>query len=311
MLSCPSYGKVINLGNPMTENALIGEVIVQEKLDGSQFRWGVNEDGILVIGSRKKDITDDPDGLFISGWDYLRSIEETILKYPKNTYFFGEYMKTAQHNTLKYDAIPTNHIMLFDCIKDGKYVDKQTLEFIAKDLNIDVVPELYKGTITVDGIKELLALAKPYLGGEMIEGVVVKNYTQTILLGGSVFPLFTKYVQPAFREKHMGNKEFQPKVQFMEELKEELRNPNRWEKAYQHLKEVGELTGELRDIPTIMNEVKKDIEEEEKEYIKERLYKKFSSEIIRNSVRGLPEWLKEKLLENVKENKTEDENTGN
>jgi len=37
MKAIPSYGKILTLGSAMSENALVGKVFVQEKIDGSQF----------------------------------------------------------------------------------------------------------------------------------------------------------------------------------------------------------------------------------------------------------------------------------
>jgi len=49
------YPKVLTLGSYMTDRALVGKVVVQEKVDGSQFRFGVvlDKDGNkkLVMGS--------------------------------------------------------------------------------------------------------------------------------------------------------------------------------------------------------------------------------------------------------------------
>lgn len=41
----PSYTKVLTLGASYTEEALTGHVVLQGKVDGSQFGFGLNEDG--------------------------------------------------------------------------------------------------------------------------------------------------------------------------------------------------------------------------------------------------------------------------
>jgi hypothetical protein len=73
------------------------------------------------------------------------------------------------------------------------------------------------------------------------------------------------------------------------------------QKAFLHLKEQGEIVGELKDIRVIIPEVKQDILTEETETIKNYLFKCFEDDIIRNATRGIPAWYKNKLLENVKE----------
>jgi len=307
-IECPQYGKIINLGNPGTDNAFVGEVIIQEKLDGSMMAFGVNENGELTIRSKGKIITDQCDNLFIEGWEYVKSIEEKIKRYGKDVYFYAEYMKKPKHNVLKYNGVPKNHLMLFDCINNGKFADRTTLEFIAKDLDIDVVPQLYVGLADVDLIKEILKLAESYLGGEMIEGVVIKNYSQFICLGGKTMPLFTKYVQEKFREKHCIEwKDAKPKGQ-LEQFMEGFKSEARIEKAYQHLRDAGCLENTLRDIPKIIVEIQRDIAEEESEYIKQHLYKCYIGDINRIAVRGVAEWLKAKLLEKTFGADNENEN---
>lgn len=300
MKEVPSYGKIINLGNPGTEETFTGDVVIQEKADGSQFGFGVTETGQLSIRSKGKIITEQCDSLFHQGWTYIHSIKDKILKYGTDVYFYCEYLKTPKHNVLKYDRIPKNHLVLFDCTKQGKFVDRETLEFIAKDLGIDVIPQLYVGQASVEKIKNILELGESFLGGEMIEGVVIKNYNQFIHIGGKVMPLFTKYVQEKFKEKHSVEwKDKKPKGQ-LQEFINAFKSEARWEKAYQHLRDNGELEQQPRDIAKLVQEIHKDLEEEEVQQIKNHLYKCYIKDIQRKSTQGLAEWYKEKLLENVK-----------
>ena len=51
----PSYPKVWNIGHPNTQKLFKGPVVVQEKVDGSQFSFGVRE-GQLLMRSKRQDI---------------------------------------------------------------------------------------------------------------------------------------------------------------------------------------------------------------------------------------------------------------
>ena len=76
MKKIPSYSKILTLGSAYTENALVGEVIIQEKVDGSQFKFGINEDGELVISSKRCLIGHpDENKMFKLGVEYLLSIK--------------------------------------------------------------------------------------------------------------------------------------------------------------------------------------------------------------------------------------------
>jgi hypothetical protein len=219
---------------------------------------------------------------------------------PKDIYYYCEYLQKPKHNTLKYDRIPKNHLVLFDVMINGRWGTREELENSAKNLNIDVVPELYRGPADVEKIKSLLT-TQSYLGGPILEGVVIKNYEQNIYIGGHLFPLFTKYVREEFKELHTVDwKIRQPKDSLADYVKAFAAEP-RWQKALIHMKEQGLLTNSPKDIGPLMNMVQKDVEEEEKDNIKNVLYKMFIQDILRSAIRGIPEWYKNKLLESLED----------
>lgn len=296
----PSYTKVLTLGASYTEEALTGHVVLQEKVDGSQFGFGLNEDGNIVCRSHNAPLDlEGHNNMFQEGTDYINSIQDKIKEYPKDTFFYAEYLQKPKHNTLKYETTPKNHIVLFDMLIGGKWADRKQLVKTANHLGVDAIPELYRGIADVEKIKSMLETPS-YLGNEIIEGVVIKNYDQTIMLGGHIFPLFTKYVREAFKERHTADwKVRQPKgalAEFVDGFKSEAR----WQKAIIHAKEMGILTQSPKDIGNLIQLIQKDIVEEEEENIKRHLYKCFKDDILRKSTSGFPEWYKEELLKNVK-----------
>ena len=297
----PKYPKVLTLGSSMTENALEGTVFLQEKVDGSQFRFGVNEDKELLLGTRNTQLSKEaPDKMFKPAVEYLLSIESKITHlFPPDTYLYAEYLAREKHNVLRYQKIPKNHLVLFDCLIAGKWAERYELEDIADDLGIDVIPEFFVGKATVDTIKDFLK-SDSFLGREKVEGVVIKNYHQHILLGGMVFPLFTKYVREEYRERHNKEWKVQGGKQSLIEYIQSFQNENRWEKAVQHLRDVGRLTQSPKDIGALIKEIQDDILEEEGENIKNYLFSQFKKDILRYAIKGFPEWYKDKLLENLK-----------
>jgi len=306
MNKIPSYTKIITLGSSRTENALKGDVIIQEKVDGSQFKWGVNERGELLFASKgtklipviEEDNILNIKKLFIPAVKYLLSIKDDIISMGKDVYFYGETLCKPKHNVLKYDRTPKNNIVLFDALCNGGWMPRKGLEKVANNLGIDLIPELYKGQVTVDKIKELLNTPS-YLGNEKVEGVVIKNYNQSIILGGFIFPLFTKYVRESFKERHNVEWKIKKPKDCIQSYINGFKNENRWRKAILHLKERGMIEQSPKDIGKLIMEVKRDIKEEEEENIKNYLYKIFINRILRTSTRGLPEWYKNELLNNI------------
>jgi hypothetical protein len=281
MSGIPSYCKIITLGSAFTDNALIGEVIIQEKVDGSQFRFGKNEQSKLVIGTKGTIITHpDENKMFKFGSEYIFSIEEKILKYPENSFFYGEYLEKPKHNVLSYEKVPKNHIVLFDAIIGSRYItDRNELTDIANNLDIDIIPELFRGKLKdravgggfsnpLDHLKRIIETTPSFLGNEVIEGCVIKNYNQTIMLGGNVFPLFTKFVRQSYKERHVNEWSIKNPKDSLEEYIKGFKNENRWIKAILHLKEKGLITQSPKDIGILLKEVQNDILTEETENIK-------------------------------------------
>jgi hypothetical protein len=294
-----AYPKIFAIGQDYIRDIFENEVEVTEKIDGSQFAFG-KFNGNLYMRSKGRQIFEDHyDSLFKQAVEYVLSIREDI---PENTFFYCEYLQSPKHNSLQYNNVPKNNLMLFGvCDSSDKFVDDYgELESYAEEMGLDIVPLLHKGPINgADQIFEFLG-EESVLGGAKREGVVVKNYHKPFLLGGQPIPLMAgKYVSEEFKEVHSNGwkKEKTSKGKF-EVYKDQFRTETRWEKAVQHLRDNGELENSPKDIGKLIKEVQNDITEEEKENIKEFLFKEFGQEILRYSTRGLPEWYKEKLLKN-------------
>lgn len=295
----PAYPKIFTIDSPYIPHLFKGSVEVTEKIDGSQFNFGLDSKKNFVMRSKGKDIySEDPEKMFQQAIDYVVSIGKKIQdQFPPETFFYTEFLSIPKHNVLQYKRIPKNHLMLFAAYFAGiGYVDYQKLKKVSGVLDIEVAPLLFEGIIkNVEEVKHLLDLASG-LGGETVEGIVVKNYTQTVFVADQVFPSLGKFVREQFKERHKtewGQKEGKGKWQtFLESFRTEAR----FRKAVQHLAEKGELVYTPSDIGKLLVELKKDLIEEEKEAIKEELYKFFSDEILRKTTAGFPEWYKEQLL---------------
>jgi len=296
MKQIPGYAKVFTLGSTGTERALMGSVVVQEKVDGSMMCFGINEDSELVMRSHHQAL--DPDTCpkqFKAAMDHVLSLDLRWVR--PDTFFYCEMLDTPKHNTIAYTRVPTNHLVLFDVATPAGWIENRDESIgYAQLLHIDVVPELYQGGITVNILRTLLPI-QSFLGGSTVEGVVVKNYHENIALGGRMQPLFVKLVNEAFKERNQ--KEFKAKTTrgTVEEYVASFQSEARWMKAVQHLRDQGLLVGEPRDIGLLVHEIDRDLLEEESENIKEELFRMVRGEILRKAKMGVPEWYKAKLIE--------------
>lgn len=295
-----SFPKIFAIGTDYIKDIFNSSVEITEKVDGSQFDFG-KIDGVLYFRSKGNQLyAENPDKMFNIAVDYVVSIQDKIRD---NTCYFCEYLKNPRHNILKYDRVPKNNLILFG-VSDNtgtffRKTYKQLKEF-ADEVEIEVVPLLYKGKIkTAEELKKFLD-TDSILGGTKIEGIVVKNYKNAFLLGGQPIPLMMgKYVSESFKETHREKwgSEFTARGKW-QTFKDSFCTEARWNKAIQHLKEKGLLENSPRDIGKLIAEIKTDISDEEKEEIKTFLWEEFGDEILRGSTKGFPEWYKNKLLEN-------------
>lgn len=295
-----SFPKVWAIGQPHIKDIFDGDIVLEEKVDGSQFGGGVFNGELFCRSKGVKGIQDNPPDMFRPTVDHIKSVQDKLIP---GTMYWGEAIKDKKHNTLTYSRVPRGYLVLFAAqYPDGSFAGREDLEQMAYDLKCEVVPCFYRGKWECEPTEIFQYLEKEsFLGGPKVEGVVVKNYNKDYMLGGQYFPFMAgKYVSEKFKEKHSVNwkRENTGKGRF-EVLCENYRNERRWEKAVQHLAEEGRLEHSPRDIGELIKEIKRDIIEEEKEEIKEELWKIFSDQLIRNSVKGAAEWYKERLVDNV------------
>lgn len=298
-----SFPKIHHIGgHSLVEHVFDDVVQITEKIDGSQFTFGVI-DGVLQLrskgatmgvskGTRAAHIGNVPK-LFKPVVDYVTSIESRI---PQNLFFYGETLCKPRHNTLEYARVPKNHFMLFAVSQKDQCTfieDHSVIEQYAQILDVDVVPLLFQGKCKEEDIPGFVKGS--VLGGCIAEGVVIKQFKYFEYYSKVMNILAVKYVTEQFREKHSKSTTYKQPKDRMDELIDSYRTVARWNKAVQHLRELDKLENCPKDIPTIMTEVRYDIIEEELENIKTELWVMFHKEFMSKVTKGLPEWYKTTL----------------
>lgn len=300
-----SYPEVYQLGHKLVSNVLNGHVLVEEKVDGSQISFGLDEHLKLRMRSKNKEIDiDNPDGMFKTAVEFLVKYQSVL--HP-NWVYRGEYLLKPKHNTLEYYRVPHNHIIIFD-ICDGleSYLSYSDLCAEAKRIGLEVVPLFAEGVFTEADILELKdewLSRESILGGTKVEGVVIKNYN---VFTAEKKVAMAKLVRDDFKEQNAINwKAAKPSTaDVVQKLIDTYRTEARWRKAVQHLRDAGELQGEMRDIPLLMKEVSNDVLKECKDEILEQLFAYAWPKIMKGITRGLPEWYKTQI-ENCEYSKEE------
>lgn len=291
MQSYTSYPKVWALGHSGIKELLFDEVIVEEKVDGSQFSFG-RFNGELKCKSKGAEINVEfPEKMFAEAVDTAKSLD--LLD---GFTYRAEYLKTPKHNVIAYDRVPEKHLMVFD-ISTGleEYLVPEVKASECKRIGLECVPILFRGMVSDPSSIVGLLETTSVLGGQKVEGIVIKNYKR---FGIDKKILIGKFVSEAFKEVH--NDEWRAanptKTDIVAHLIASYKTTARWDKAIQHLRDTGKLTDSPKDIGLLIKEVQHDIEEEEKEEIKNKLYANVIQHIKRGVVGGLPEYYKEHLM---------------
>jgi hypothetical protein len=296
MDSWHAYPSIFAIGHRALADLLLDSVLVEEKIDGSQFSFGLfdHEDGERVLHCRSKGAQLNivaPEKMFTKAVEVVKSLPLTV-----GWTYRAEYLRTPKHNALAYDRIPDKHLMVFD-INTGheEYMPYDAKAAECARLGLEIVPKVFEGRITSAEQFRAMIDRVSALGGQKIEGVVVKNYFR---FGPDKKVLMGKFVSEAFKEVHAAEwKASNPgRSDIIERLIDALRTPARWSKAVQHLREQGRLDDSPRDIGLLINETQTDIEAECADMIAAKLVEWALPQLRRGVVRGLPEWYKDQLV---------------
>ena len=292
-----SYPSLYALGHRYVQDLFLDVVLIEEKVDGSQFSFGLFEmNGDLEIKCRSKGAQLN---VFAPEKMFARAIQSVLdrkhLLNPGWTYR-AEYLAKPKHNALAYDRVPTDHLVIFD-INTGHETYMGPVEKLreATRIGLEVVPCMATGLFTKPEELTQLLQTTSFLGGQKVEGVVIKNYHR---FGVDKKILIGKYVSEAFKEVHAREwKADNPsKNDVVALLIASLKSDARWHKAVQHLREAGKLDDSPKDIGLLFKEVPHDILKEEEDFIKQKLFDWAWPHIHRGVMVGLPEWYKEQLL---------------
>ena len=283
-----------------------GIFYVEEKYDGSQFRFGI-ENGKKWFGSKAVDFSNmrPPDKMFQLAVDKateaLNIFEKTFGN--NDIVFFGEFFSKQKHNTITYGRLPQNNLVLFDIFYNNKFLYPNEVINIAKIINLEPVRLIaaFNDFPNLNFVNNSIKLISS-LGDATIEGIVIKNYNINIELNSQIRPLFYKFVNKEFKELNdkEWNKQHTPHNAFSD-IEHLFNKEIIYRKAIQHLEDSGKATGEMKDIVELIDLVKKDIEEEYMEAIINILKSHYMGEIKAIAIRGLPEFYKEYLYKKTQD----------
>lgn len=288
-----SYPRAFNVGHGAVKEILSKPVIVEEKIDGSQFSFGIFNGEIRCRSKGATLNLDAPEKMFIPA---IASVMCKAANLRDGWTYRGEFCAKPKHNTLCYDRVPTGYIIGFDInTNHEEYLSYEEKEAEFARIGLETVPLLFEGILEDYIVCRALLDKISILGGAKIEGVVIKS---SCLFGADGKRLQAKFVSEEFKEVHSSDwkERFPSNGDYIQRLIEDYRTPARWSKALQHLKEEGKVVGDPRDIGALISEVARDVEAECAAEIKDKLFSHVWPKMKRAINSGLPQWYKELLL---------------
>ena len=131
-----AFPKIFAIGTDYISRIFDNEVEVTEKIDGSQFVFGRVKGELYMRSKGQQLYIDNPEKMFREGMEYVASIEDRL---PDDTIFYCEYLKKPKHNTLAYERVPKNHLMLFGISSSVKNFERDFVGY-ADAIEIETVP---------------------------------------------------------------------------------------------------------------------------------------------------------------------------
>lgn len=207
MIDFAKYRKIYIIGHDENKDIFTNpsdEIVIEEKIDGGNFRFYISKKGDVIIGSRTQQLTDNKgkdtnmNKMFKSCSDFIRQqLKGKSLKQYGHLIFYGE---NCVKHTINYDWNKMPIYLGYDIYNTDtkQYVHHNVAVELFKTLGLEFVPIIKtlkaKDIPKIDD--ELVPISKYALESAQdrkAEGVVFKNYNKQI---------FAKYVRDRFKEKN-------------------------------------------------------------------------------------------------------------
>lgn len=166
------------------------EIVVQEKIDGSNTHFNVNQFDVTCYG--KNFILNEYNHLQ-GYWYWVQDNYKRVLPEYQNLDIYGEWL--VPHHC-EYPAGAYGRFYVFDIMENGIYWRQDRVEEFTEKCGFDYVPILYRGEfISWEHIMSMVGTSKIAPKGE---GVVIKNQTTINRPDGRCF--YVKIVDKEFQE---------------------------------------------------------------------------------------------------------------
>lgn len=175
------YTDIENIKNHMGTFKPGDEVIATEKVHGTNARFGWI-DGDYMVGSHNQQKHPEGEHNVYSLISKKLGLKK-LLKGKGNIIVFGEIYGPGIQKNFTYGATETK-LIVFDIVREGRYLDYDEFEKLAKELGLETAPVIYRGPFDIAKIKELAELDSTVstIPKSIREGLVVRGVTGHTIL---------------------------------------------------------------------------------------------------------------------------------
>ena len=180
-------------------------IVIQEKIDGANAAIRYDSKTDEIVAQSRKNILG-VDNNLRGFYEWSQTLDKELVKsvLGDNLIAFAEWL--CPH-TIKYPIDKYNHAYFYDVFdtSTGQYLPQSTVEATIDLLNLDYVPVFYDGEF-ISWEHCMNFVGRTDLGGEMGEGIVIKNQTR-LNNPNTRSPFYLKIVGEKFtetkRQKHV------------------------------------------------------------------------------------------------------------
>jgi len=181
-----------NLDDTTIKRLLVGEVVIEEKLDGAnvgivrhKHGFALQKRNSLVGPSEHEQFG------FFNNWAHLQNYEKIMALPTNNVILYGELLYAV--HTIYYDKLP-DYFLVFDVRIDGDWLDYDDRKEFCEKYGFHMVPLIARGSFTKDQLLKQMPAKSAF--GDTVEGMVVKRYAKNGYFKGKlVRPEFIKTLE--------------------------------------------------------------------------------------------------------------------
>ena len=151
-----------------------GPIVIEEKVDGAQFCFGMKGKKLWARGKRRELSFEHGDTYF------NRALVAAGMMRPwmhDGWSYYAEYLEHPKQVETQYDRTPKHFLMIFDIKTPTTWLMPDAKKDEAYRMGLESVQKVYEGLLaSASHLWPIMMSMKPALGGREAEGIVVKNY---------------------------------------------------------------------------------------------------------------------------------------